>query len=88
MGEWGGVASLVLTSALDGCAWSASLPCHFIPRERVPGYMSNKTLDGPKSRSGRCGVEKNLSPFGHRTPATQAITYQYIGAVNRNAYKN
>jgi hypothetical protein len=32
----GGIAPLILTSALDGGEWSASRPGRFTPRERAP----------------------------------------------------
>jgi hypothetical protein len=44
-----------LTSALDGSEWSASRPSRFTPCERP-----SSTLWTVKSRSGRCGEERNL----------------------------
>jgi hypothetical protein len=35
-GGSGGVAALFLTLALDGCEWSASSSCRFIPMEISP----------------------------------------------------
>jgi hypothetical protein len=47
-----------LTSALDGGKRLASAP-----RGRAPGYSLNNREDGPQSRSGRYGEEKNLAQF-------------------------
>jgi hypothetical protein len=46
------------TSALGGGEWSASRPGRFIPGTHCIGDTV-----GPKSRSGRCGEERNLLPL-------------------------
>jgi hypothetical protein len=45
----GGIAPLLLTSTLSGGEWSASRPCRF-----TPWYLSDRRLDGPQCRYGRC----------------------------------
>jgi hypothetical protein len=57
----GGIASPVLTSALDGVEWSASSPCRFTSEERAPRYALDKRLSRPQIRSGFCEEEKNLA---------------------------
>jgi hypothetical protein len=37
VGEWRYSSTDSLTSALDGCEWSAKRPGRFIPKERAPG---------------------------------------------------
>jgi len=46
-----------LTSALDGCEWSALRPGHFTPRERAVGTHWIGSWVGP-----RAGEEKNSQP--------------------------
>jgi hypothetical protein len=48
-GGSGCVTPPFLTSALDGGEWSASRPCRFIPRERVPGNHSIGGWAGPRT---------------------------------------
>jgi hypothetical protein len=43
---------VLLTSALVGGEWSASRPCHFIPRERVPGTFWIGSLVDPRAGLG------------------------------------
>jgi hypothetical protein len=57
----GGVAPPFLASALDGAESSASHPGRCTPEERAPD--THWRLGGPQSRSGHCGVEKNLLPL-------------------------
>jgi hypothetical protein len=52
-----------LTSALDGGELSPSRPGLFTPRERSPWYPLNRSLGGPRSRSGRGGEEKHFQPL-------------------------
>jgi hypothetical protein len=59
-GEWG-LAPPFLTSALVGREWSASRPCHFIPRGNNPQYPLDRRLGGLQSRYGCCGEETNLA---------------------------
>jgi hypothetical protein len=49
-----------LTTALDGGEWLTSRLCHSTPRKEAPGYLSDRRLGGPQSRSGRYGEDKNL----------------------------
>jgi hypothetical protein len=66
-------SSAIPTSALDREEWSASSPGHFTPG-KDPRYQFYRRLDRPQSRSGCCGVEKNLFPFaGNRTAAFQPV---------------
>jgi hypothetical protein len=51
-----------MTSALDGGEWSASHFGRFIHREGS-WYSLDRRLDGPQSRSGRGGEEKNSHPL-------------------------
>jgi hypothetical protein len=46
------------------------------PRPLYPRVMDRR-LDGPQSRSGRCGVEKNLVPAGNRNPVFQPVAHRY-----------
>jgi hypothetical protein len=59
----GGIASEFLASSLDGCGWSASRLGRFILQGKNPRYPLDRRLGGPQSRSGRCGLEKNLLPL-------------------------
>jgi hypothetical protein len=59
LGEWKYISTHSLTSALDGGEWSASRPGRFTPREMSPWYPLDRRLDGPQSRSGCGGEEKN-----------------------------
>jgi len=54
-----------LTSALDGCEWSASRPGRFTVRERAPGTHLIGWV-GPRARSRRCGEQKNSHPIIQR----------------------
>jgi hypothetical protein len=59
MKAYGGVdvyIHIILTSALVGGEWSASLPCRFIPGERAPGIHWIVGWMGP--RTGLDNVEK------------------------------
>jgi hypothetical protein len=55
---------IFLTWALVGGEWSASCPGRFKPGERAPGYPLDRRLSGLKSRSGRRGEVKILTPIG------------------------
>jgi hypothetical protein len=57
--EIAGIPPPFLTSTLDGVEWLAARPDCFIPGE-TPRY---RRLGRRQSRSGRCGVEKNLFPL-------------------------
>jgi hypothetical protein len=60
MGD-GGMAPLILTSALDGDEVSGQLHDPVaLPTEKEPPVPIDRRLGGPQSRSGCCGVEKNL----------------------------
>jgi hypothetical protein len=56
----GCIAPPFLTSAQGGGEWLASLPGRFTPAGKRLRYVLFRRLGGPKSRSGRCGEEKNL----------------------------
>jgi hypothetical protein len=58
MKAWGsgGIAPPFLTSALDGCEWSASRTGRFIPREIAPGSQWIGGWVGP--RAGLDRIEK------------------------------
>ena len=73
-----------LTSALDGSEWLTSRPHRLIPRKE-PRYPLNMRLDGPQSRYGRFGEEKNLLPhpgFESRTvqPRIESYRLRYPGS--------
>jgi hypothetical protein len=57
-------SSNFLASALDRGELSASRPGRFIPWERAPCTHWILGFVGLKSRSGRCGEEKNLGLTG------------------------
>jgi hypothetical protein len=59
----GGIAPPFFSSALYEGEWPASRPGCSAPGERAPGTQFDMRLGGPKSRSGRCGVQKNLLPL-------------------------
>jgi hypothetical protein len=48
-------------------------PAALLPWENRPRYPLDMRLGGPQSRSGRCGVEKNVAPAGILTPAVQPV---------------
>jgi hypothetical protein len=57
-----------LTSKLDGVEWSVSRPGRLTPGKE-PLVPLDRRLDGPHSRSGRGGEEKNSQPLpGHEPP--------------------
>jgi hypothetical protein len=39
-------------------------------------------LSKPQSRSGHCGVQKNLASVGNQTPAVQLVACRYNDCVN------
>jgi hypothetical protein len=59
LGEWRYNSTHSLTSALDGCEWSA-FTTH--PQGNSPWDPFDRRLDGPQSRSGRSGEDKNSQP--------------------------
>jgi hypothetical protein len=63
MKTWGsgGIAPPFSTSALHGGKRSASHPLPLYPRGKRPRFPLDQRLDGPQSRSGRCGEEKILN---------------------------
>jgi hypothetical protein len=69
---------LILTSALDGGEWSASRPRQLYLQGKSLWYTLDRRLDGPQSRSGRGGEEKNFQPLpGLEPPIIQAIAQLY-----------
>jgi hypothetical protein len=55
-----------------------SLPSHFNPRGKSPWYPLDRNLDGPQSRSGRGGEEKNSQSLpGLEPPIMQLVTKRY-----------
>jgi hypothetical protein len=58
----GGIASLIVTSALDGGEWSALCPGRITPRESS-WYPLDRWMGGPQSCSGHGGEEKNSQPL-------------------------
>jgi hypothetical protein len=60
-----------LISALGG-EWSASRPGRFTPSKRAPRYTLDWRLGGLQSRSGRCGVKKNVLSLRVSNPGRKA----------------
>jgi hypothetical protein len=75
----GGIAPPFLTSALDGGERSAS---RFRPLSlwgTTPSrYPFVRRISGLQNRSGSSGAEKNLFPYGIRTPTLQLVALRYI----------
>jgi hypothetical protein len=46
-------------------------------------YPLDRRLDGPQSRSGHYGEDKNLVPARNRTPAVQPVACLYLGSSKR-----
>ena len=63
-------STLPLTSALDGCEWSAPRPGCFAPRKTR--YLLYRKLGGPQVRSGR--MRKFSPPTGIRSPDRPACS--------------
>jgi hypothetical protein len=63
-----GGAPPLLTSAMDGSAWSASRPYHVTTGETAPWYLLHRRLGGTQSRSGRYGEKKNSCPLPRTEP--------------------
>jgi len=53
----------LLTSALDGDEWAASLPCHFTPRETAPGTHWIESWAGPRVCLDTVVKRKISSPY-------------------------
>jgi hypothetical protein len=45
---------------------------------KAPLYLLDRKVGGQKSRSERCGVEKNLTSAENRTPFVQPLACGYI----------
>jgi hypothetical protein len=80
----GGIAPRVLDLGTK-CRWVASVT----PRPRCPPgnsswYPLDRKLDGPQSRSGRGGEEKNSQPLpGFEPPIIQPIAQRYTSDLSR-----
>jgi hypothetical protein len=58
----GGIATPVLTLALDGDEWSASRPGRFTPGGKGPRYLLNRRFrGGAQSQPGHCGEKFSVS---------------------------
>jgi hypothetical protein len=64
----GGIAQPFLTSALDGGGRSAPRLSRLTPLRNSPRYPLDRRLGEPRSRLGRCGEEKNISPLSGIEP--------------------
>jgi hypothetical protein len=73
MGEW----RCNLTSALDGCEWSASRFSRFISEERDPVPIEYEAGWGREPIWKLWNRGKFLSPTGNRTPALQPVVRPY-----------
>jgi hypothetical protein len=84
---WSGdIVPPFLILALDGGEWSASRPGHFTPGERAPNPL-DWWLGGPQNRSGRCIVEKNISPLPEIEPRPSnpsLYRLSYLGSFERS----
>jgi hypothetical protein len=78
----GSVTPPILTTALDGCKWSASHYCRFISRKKIP--FRTHRIEGwlvPQNRSGCCGEEKKRAMPGTesgrlaRNPSLYHLSY-------------
>jgi hypothetical protein len=81
LGEWMYSSTHSLTSALDGCEWSASRPGRFILRERARGTHWVGGWVG--SRAVLDAVVKRKIPSPHResnprTPIVHPVAQSYI----------
>jgi hypothetical protein len=76
MKTYGEVAPPFLTSALDGISGQLHAPAALFSGKEPP-YSLDKRTDGPHSRSGRCGIKKNITPAGNQTPAFQFVTRRF-----------
>jgi hypothetical protein len=97
MKTYGGVdveIHIFLASALVGCEWTASRSCRFTPRKQHR-YPLSRRLDGPQSRSERCGEEKKFAVPGIEPGAsnqwpvaipTELITSVHNVSKERSAY--
>jgi hypothetical protein len=71
----GDIASLFLTSALDGGKWLTWRPDRFNPGERAPVTHWTGSWVSPN-----VGLnDKSLCPAGNRTPAVQPAARRYTG---------
>jgi hypothetical protein len=69
-----------LTSALDGGEWSASLPCHFTPKEIAPGTHWIGGWVGPRAVLNAVAKRTIPSPrreSNPRTPIVQPVAQRY-----------
>jgi hypothetical protein len=72
-----------MTSALDGGEWSASCSSRF-PLGKKSWYSLDRRLDGPQSKSGSRGEEKNSQPLAGLEPLIiQSIVQCYITELSR-----
>jgi hypothetical protein len=60
--------STILNLAVDGGEWSASCASRSIPPGKEPTFLNGEQTGGSPSRSGNCGVEKNLFPLPGNEP--------------------
>jgi hypothetical protein len=79
IGEWRYSSTHSLTSALDGCEWSASRPGRFNPRERTPGTHWIGGWVGSRSVLGTV-MKRKIWKFKSRswfvTPVSVVVGYQ------------
>jgi hypothetical protein len=62
LGEWRHSPTHSLTSTLDGLGGKLHAPAA-LPQGKSPWYPLDRKMDGPQSRSGRGGEEKNSQPL-------------------------
>jgi hypothetical protein len=68
-GGIGSIASLFLTSTLDGGEWSASRAGGFAPGKRAPGAYWIEDLVDPRADLDSVQKKKYLNSAGNRNPA-------------------
>lgn len=64
------IVPLFLTSAVEGCKWSASRSGNFNPRE-TSRYLLDRRVGGLQGRPGHCGIGKN-PPFSPKSKPSLA----------------
>jgi hypothetical protein len=82
----GGIAPSFLTSALDGTVMSFT-PWPLYSQGKSPCYPLDRSLVGPRSRSGRCEKSENVAHAGNWTPALRP-SLQRLSCLDSHALTN
>jgi hypothetical protein len=80
LGEWRYSSTHSLTSTLYGGEWSASRPCRFTPRERVPGTHWIGGWVGPRTvlEAVKRKIPSPRRQLNPRTPFVQPVAQRYV----------